>query len=46
MRKIVYETVDPLGGKTTASGVLVLPQGMAAAKPLLVYQHGTIDLRR
>ena len=42
VRKIVYETVDPLGGKTTASGVLVLPQGMAAAKPLLVYQHGTI----
>lgn len=42
VRKVVYETVDPIGGKTTASGVLVLPQGAVGALPLFAYQHGTI----
>ncbi len=40
--KVVYETITPLGGRTTASGALCLPENTGNALPLLSYQHGTI----
>jgi hypothetical protein len=40
--KIVYETVDPWGGRTQASGALLLPRNPAMPPPLLSYQHGTL----
>ncbi len=42
--KIVYATIDPLGGRTQASGALFLPQNAGAALPLLSYQHGTTTM--
>jgi hypothetical protein len=45
--RMVYETVDPWGGRTVASGALALPQGpgLARALPLCSYQHGTLASR-
>ena len=40
--KLVYETVDPLGGRTQASGALAVPQVTGQALPLVSYQHGTL----
>jgi hypothetical protein len=40
--QIVYETIDPLGGRTTASGGLFIPQQAGTNWPLLSYSHGTI----
>jgi len=40
--QILYETVDPWGGKTVAGGAFFVPQGMDRAAPLLSYQHETI----
>ncbi len=40
--KVVYETIDPLGGRTIASGGLYLPQSSAMNWPLLSFSHGTI----
>ncbi|MGD0539290.1 MAG: hypothetical protein ABSC03_16785 [Verrucomicrobiota bacterium] len=40
--KLDYETVDPLGNRTTASGALMLPVGSTSALPLASYQHGTM----
>jgi pimeloyl-ACP methyl ester carboxylesterase len=40
--QIVYETIDPLGGRTTASGGLFIPQQTGTNWPLLSYSHGTI----
>ncbi len=40
--KVVYETITPLGAKTTASGALLLPVGTGKLLPLVTYQHGTI----
>jgi hypothetical protein len=40
--KVVYETIDPLGGRTTASGGLYLPQHSGINWPLLSFSHGTI----
>jgi hypothetical protein len=40
--KVVYETVDPLGGRTTASGGLYLPQQTGKNWPLVSFSHGTI----
>lgn len=42
VHKLLYETIDPWGNRTQASGIVVLPQ--AATKPLAVasYQHGTL----
>lgn len=45
VHKVTYETVDPWGGRTIASGAVVLPQGATRALPLLSYQHGTIAKR-
>jgi pimeloyl-ACP methyl ester carboxylesterase len=42
--KVVYETIDPLGGQTTASGGLFVPQNVGKALPLLSFQHGTTTL--
>ena len=42
--RIVYETIDPLGGRTRASGGLFLPQSVGKSLPLLSYQHGTTTL--
>jgi len=43
--KVVYETVDPMGGRTVASGALALPQQPGRLLPLCSYQHGTIAKR-
>lgn len=40
--KVNYETIDPLGGRAQASGLLVLPLGTATPLPLVTYQHGTL----
>jgi len=40
--KVVYETIDPLGGRTTASGGLYLPQHTGKTWPLLSFSHGTV----
>lgn len=39
---VVYETIDPLGGRTTASGGLYLPQQTGKNWPLLSFSHGTV----
>ena len=44
VHKIVYETLDPLGARTQASGVLAVPQNPGKALPLASYQHGTLVL--
>jgi len=40
--KIIYETVDAQGLRTTASGALALPVGVTTPLPLISYQHGSI----
>ncbi|MCP5517885.1 MAG: hypothetical protein H7A45_11595 [Verrucomicrobiales bacterium] len=45
VRQLVYETIDPIGNRTVASGALVLPQGFSAPVPLVTYQHGTMAAR-
>jgi len=40
--KIDYNTIDPGGNPTVASGLLILPANATNALPLLSYQHGTI----
>ncbi len=40
--KVVYETIDPLGGRTTASGGLYLPQHTGVNWPLFSFSHGTL----
>jgi pimeloyl-ACP methyl ester carboxylesterase len=40
--RLAYETIDPLGGRTRASGALLLPVNVGAPLPLVSYQHGTI----
>jgi hypothetical protein len=40
--RVVYETIDPLGGRTTASGGLFLPAQSGVNWPLLSYSHGTL----
>lgn len=42
MYKVGYETITPLGGRTTASGALLLPLNTGKLLPLVSYQHGTI----
>lgn len=39
---VVYETVDPWGGRTSASGFVALPQAGGLRLPLASYQHGTL----
>ncbi len=40
--QVVYETIDPLGGRTTASGGLYLPQQTGKSWPLFSFSHGTL----
>jgi hypothetical protein len=43
--KITYETVDPFGRLTRASGAVTIPQNARGPAPLLSYQHGTLLLK-
>jgi len=43
--KITYSTIDVRGRPTRASALIVIPQGITKALPLLSYQHGTVTLR-
>jgi pimeloyl-ACP methyl ester carboxylesterase len=40
--KVVYETIDPVGGRTIASGGLFLPQNAGNNLPLFSFSHGTV----
>lgn len=40
--QLIYQTPDPQGNMTTASGALLVPQGITCALPLASYQHGTM----
>jgi hypothetical protein len=40
--KVAYETIDPPGGRTRASGALYLPQQTGRNWPLLSFSHGTV----
>ena len=42
--KVVYETIDPIGGRTAASGGLFLPQNVGKSLPLFSFSHGTTTL--
>ncbi len=39
--RIVYETIDPHGDPTTASGLVAVPRAPGGPLPLVSYQHGT-----
>lgn len=39
---VTYETVDPWGGRTQASGLLAFPTARATRLPWVSYQHGTL----
>jgi hypothetical protein len=40
--QVVYETIDPIGGRTTASGGLFVPTQAGINWPLVSYSHGTV----
>lgn len=40
--KVVYNTIDPFGAPTIASGALVLPSTPNCFHPLAAYMHGTV----
>jgi hypothetical protein len=42
MYKMTYETIDPFGNLTEASGLMALPLNPVKPLPLLSYQHGTL----
>ncbi|MET9294218.1 alpha/beta hydrolase [Streptomyces sp. NPDC003077] len=43
--RLTYRTVTPEGRPTTASGLLVLPEGGARRLPTVVHAHGTLSYR-
>lgn len=45
MYRITYTTPDIKGQTDTVSGLVVLPQALGGARPLVIYQHGTINDR-
>ncbi len=45
VQKLVYETIDPVGVRTIASGALALPDVSGKSWPLVSYQHGTVAAR-
>jgi alpha/beta superfamily hydrolase len=40
--EVVYETINPKGGRAIASGTLLVPNGTSNTLALASYQHGTI----
>ena len=40
--KLIYNTPDPLGNMTIASGAVCIPKNMDCSLPLCSYQHGTV----
>ncbi|MBC8455920.1 hypothetical protein H8D59_01610 [bacterium] len=40
--KIIYETTDPFGDSTIASGVIAFPHAASLAFPVASFQHGTV----
>lgn len=40
--RLTYETIDPAGQTTTASGTVILPKNMTVPVPIVSYQHGTV----
>lgn len=40
--RLTYETIDPVGGRTQASGLLCVPNGNPSPLRLVSYQHGTL----
>ena len=43
--KISYETIDPFGEYTIASGIIAYPISIDEAFPILSFQHGTVVAR-
>lgn len=43
--QLTYETVDTQGRATTASGLLMFPEGQSSNLPLISYQHSTTTER-
>ena len=43
--KIIYETIDPFGNPTIASGIISFPENLNQAFPILSFQHGTVVAR-
>jgi len=43
--RITYTTPDIQGQTDTVSGLVVLPQALGGTRPLVIYQHGTINDR-
>jgi dienelactone hydrolase len=43
--KVVYETIDPHGFRTQASGAMMIPDGVTGPRPMVSYLHGTITAR-
>ena len=41
--KIIYQTPNPSGDTTIASGALFIPQNVPCGAPIISYQHGTIS---
>jgi hypothetical protein len=44
--RVVYRTVGPDGGPTTASGLIVLPRTDSRRLRVVSYEHGTLVLAR
>lgn len=40
--RLTYETIDPLGARTTGSAAVAIPQGVGRPLPFFSYQHGTL----
>jgi hypothetical protein len=40
--KVKYNTIDPAGNSTIATGLLIIPKDAGKPLPLLSYQHGTV----
>ena len=43
--KLIYNTIDPHGEPTIASGAIAIPRDIRCALPIASYQHGTIALK-
>jgi len=42
--KVVYNTVDPFGRPTLASGLMAIPHDLSSPRPIAAFQHGTETL--